>query len=167
METGLIVDFNVHDGSVTPEMGRKFSGGVVGLHVEKLLSDLKGSGHVVFLENFDTTIAFARRLLDRNIRLVGTLRKGAMTDCQLVKFSAAECREPRLNPRGTHKVAKTEDGKIFTVGLMDAWAMYFVDTAFGYKLAEVRRRGLKKDRLLYMAPRAVSLYNEHMGGLEG
>ena len=69
-ETGVIVDFNVHDGSITSEDGKDRPGGVVGMHVEGLLTTLKGSGYVIFMDNFYSTVGIARRLLDRDIRLV-------------------------------------------------------------------------------------------------
>lgn len=128
-ETGIIVDFMVHDGSVAPEVGDSFPGGVVGLHVERLLEPLKGSGYVVFLDNFFCTAAIARHLLDRDVRLVGTLRTTAMTDFErIIRFDKSRSMKPsKVNPKGKHKLSRTKDGKIFAIGLMDTRAVYFLD----------------------------------------
>ena len=71
------------------------------------------------------------------------------------------------NPKGAYRLAKTTDGKIFAIGLMDTRAVYFLDTAFGYQLTEVSRKqkGLR-DFLIFMAPLAVYLYNKYMGGVD-
>ena len=167
--TGIVVDFNVHDGSVKPEQGESFPGGVVGLHVHSLLQTLKGKGYVVFMDNFYSSVAIARKLLERDIRVVGTLRKPAMTDVEkhILLGNAKSMKPTKSVGKGVYKVAKTKDGKIFAVGLMDTRAVYFLDSAFGFVLSEISRRVKgAKDMMKFLAPLCVLIYNKYMGGVD-
>lgn len=165
---GVIVEFNVYDGSITSEGGKDFPG-VVGMHVNKLLETRKGSEYVIFLDNFYSTVGIARHLLLRDIRLVGTLRTSAMTDFdRLVRFGNAKSMKPsKVNPKRKYRLVKTIDGKIFAIDLMDTRVVYFLDSAFGYKLTEVSRsqKG-QQNSLMFMAPTAVYLYKKYMGGVD-
>lgn len=123
----------------------------------------------MFLDNFYCKAAIARHLLDRDIRLVGTLRTTAMTDFEkFIRFGKSRSMKPsKGNPKGKYKLSRTKDGKIFAVGLMDTRAVYFLDTAYGYRLTEVSRRQKgQRDFLIFMAPLAVYLYNKYMGGVD-
>ena len=123
----------------------------------------------MFLDNFYASVAITRLLLDRNIRVVGTLRKSVMTDfSSLISLGNARSLKPsRRNPKGTYKMAKTLDGKIFVIGLMDTSAVYFLDSAFGFQLVDVSRKQKGMGGLIsYLAPLAVAWYNKYMGGVD-
>ena len=64
-------------------------------------------------------------------------------------------------------MCKSEDGKIFGIGLMDTSACYFLDTAYGYNLLDIKRRQKQSNESVTIpVPEAVSVYNKFMGGVD-
>ena len=170
-ETGIIVDINLHDGSVTRAMGENHPGGVVGKHIVNLCESLPGTGYILFIDNFYTSVAIARHLMDHKLkmRLVGTLRSNKMTDFgHLIKLgSAKKQKASKSKPRGLFKMCKSEDGLIMGIGLMDTSACYFLDTAYGYnRVIMSRRQQGSADKVQVPVPEGVMVYNGNMGDVD-
>ena len=79
-KTGVLVDFKLHDGQHNESITREFPGGVTGYHVHDLCKGLPGRGYILFVDNYYTSVAIARKLMemDQDIRMVGTLKSSRM-----------------------------------------------------------------------------------------
>ena len=170
-ETGVVVDIKLHDGSVTKAMGENHPGGVVGKHVVDLCETLPGTGYILFIDNFYTSVGIARHLLNHRLmmRLVGTLRNNKMTDFgHLIKLGAAKKQKAsKSKPRGLFKMCKSEDGLVMGIGLMDTSACYFLDTAYGYNRVDMSRREQgSPNKVSVPVPEGVKIYNDFMGGVD-
>ena len=170
-ETGVVVDFMLHDGQHDEVVAKEFPGGATGLHVFDLCKDLPGRGYVLFTDNYYSSVDIARKLMrmDQDIRMVGTLKTSRMMDFhRLVKFGDAKKMRATINvPRGSFKMCMTLDKEVFAYSFMDTSSCYFLDTAYGYVTTTLSRRQKgSRDKVEVLAPKAVKIYNQYMGGVD-
>lgn len=120
--------------------------------VKKLLRDYLGKGHVLYVDNFYTSVALAEYLLSEKTAMVGTLRENR-----------------KGNPKNTLKtklkkgaVVWKRKGAVVVTKWKDKRDVRMISTRHNHEMVETnpRRGGIK------LKPKCVVDYNQHMSGID-
>lgn len=137
--------------------------------IVKLVETLPGRGYKLFVDNYYTSIPLARYLLEKDIYLVGTLRKDRGVPAAMKFGDAKKAKPTKKYPKGSLMVGYTADKAIFMIGFMDNAAVYFLDAVFGtspenYVKMERKSTG-SNEKTYFNVPKAIDEYNKYMGGV--
>ena len=81
----------------------------------------------------------------QSVRIMGTLNNSRMMDFHhLVKFVNVKKMKATIDiPWGHFRMCQTTDNEVFTFFYIDASSCYLLDTAYGFELISLSRRGRK------------------------
>ena len=163
--TKVILNINLDDGQITSENSKDYPYGVSGRRVMDLITCLPGRNYIVYTDNYYTSVPLCRALMDRNMYLIGTLRKnrGVIPD---IKFPGKHPKPSRNNPRGSLKYAVSSDNSMFMYAFMDNGASYFLDSVYGPHAPIPMTRRVGNEVQSFEVPKAIEDYNKHMGGVD-
>ncbi len=128
--------------------------------IMNLTSKLK-QGHVIYMDNYYTSLKTALSLLDNNILCCGTVRanRGVPEDTFV---------DPKTNEQGKYKfkMAIVDENKSVIVGhWIDSGIVRYLSTAHNGEISEVKRRKSgHTERVTVEAPLPMRGYNQFMHG---
>jgi hypothetical protein len=166
-DSKICIDFNLADKVDTADNCKHLPYGFVGHQVMKLLQPLKGTGHIIYVDNYYSSMELAKAVKGIGHGLIGTMLLRKVPN--LIDLGGKKPLTKGPRQRGLVKMCHNADNSIHLYGFMDTAACYFIDTVYGGKnTCEIERR-LKQaqgKKLSMCVPTAIREYNDHMGGVD-
>ncbi|XP_067933202.1 piggyBac transposable element-derived protein 3-like [Watersipora subatra] len=158
--SGYVYDFELYQGASgnRPEKVLGLSPDVV----MRLSDRLAGKNHKVYFDNLFTTLELLTELKKKKIYAVGTLRKNRLCGADEVLIC-----DKGMRTRGSATYATNKDN-ITIVKWNDNNFVYTASTFVGMQPTSVVQRWDKKAKkhVDVIRPRAIEVYNKHMGGVD-
>jgi hypothetical protein len=158
--SGYMYDFEIYQGAHghRPEKNLGLCADVV----MRLSQNIQGKNHKLYFDNLFTTLDLLKALRDKDIYAVGTLRKNRLMGAENVLLSDREMKE-----RGTCCFSTSSDDITITKWNDNSF-VYVASTFAGYEPTSTVVRWEKKSKkyIEVCRPKAVEVYNKHMGGVD-
>nr|CAH7748743.1 unnamed protein product [Callosobruchus chinensis] len=120
--------------------------------VKQLLQDYLGKGHILYIDNFYSSVSLAEYLLSEKTRMVGTLRANRRGTPKNLMNSKLKEGEAIWKRKGKVVVSKWKDKR----------EVRMISTCHKHEMVKVKtRRGSEK-----MKPKCILDYNAHMSGVD-
>ena len=132
--------------------------------VKNMVQSLYGKGYYVFYDNFFSSVALAKELLDNKVYTIGTTRVNRRNwpDC----LKAMKELQKSMS-RGDHTSSVVEEGQVEYLVWKDNRCVPFINTICPPGQEEtVQRRAKDGSRQTVKCPKSVKLYNQFMGGVD-
>nr|CAH7724533.1 unnamed protein product [Callosobruchus chinensis] len=120
--------------------------------VKQLLQDYLGKGHILYIDNFYSSVSLAEYLLSEKTGMVGTLRANRRGTPKNLMNSKLKEGEAIWKRKGKVVVSKWKDKR----------EVRMISTCHKHEMVKVKtRRGSEK-----MKPKCILDYNAHMSGVD-
>lgn len=155
--SGIVLDFEVYQGSKTP-LGDRTLG--LGASVVLRLVRTLPNNSSVFFDRYFTTLPLLERLAEMNVHGTGTIQTNRLRKVNL--------KEDKRMQRGDSDQIIRSDEKIVVVKWRDSKPVTLASTAYGQDPIGTVKRWNKeqKCRLEITCPAIVMEYNKNMGGVD-
>lgn len=157
-KTGFISKFEIYTGKNTDTSQTEKDVGLGEKVVLKLTEDFTGKQSLVAFDNFFTSVPLMKKLHDRGIYAVGTVRTTRKDLPEMMRKKHAMNRgEFQFKSKGVISAVKWQDSKPVTL----------LTTAVSPKeVTTVKRKNKDGSRSNIFCPKVVDIYNQIMGGVD-
>lgn len=133
----------------------------------KLMMDLLGPdlkpGQTVYCDRYFTTYALARKLMEKQVGLVGMIAKGRDPAKKIIDLHQSE----KKDPRGTFKVATNPDGNVCSIVWKDNGVCRMLCTTGTTVQTTVWRKVKRqKKKIAVVAPTVATTYMQYFNGVD-